>query len=137
MYNVLWPPPSYNLSAILPRASANLRRTATKLSPWSFRCSLSCWKLVFWASSWATSILPFLSKTSIKWYCRLLVSSSPSIAIIFLFLASWEAERITGFQVGCFSLVIAACQLIIRTGYSLPSSNNLFYYRCHYFHSMS
>ena len=108
--NCILMPFYYNLSAILPSASASLLRTATRQSAWSFRCSLSNWKLVFWASSWSLNILPFLSKTSINWSCSLVVSSSPSAVNRFRFRPSWDVDAISGFEAGCLLLAGPAYQ---------------------------
>lgn len=94
----------YNLSAILPRAFASLSSTATMLLAVSFWCWRSSWKLMFWASSCSLSILPFFSNTSINWLCK--DSSSSSVGSRFRFRSPWDVEPISGFEAGCFSLLV-------------------------------
>lgn len=108
MYTVFRFPVRYNLSAILPKASASLLRTPIKLLTSSFRCSRSSWKFTFWDSSWALSIFAFFSSTSTNWFCRLTVSSSSSVASLFRFRPSWEVDPISRFEAGSFSFVVPA-----------------------------
>lgn len=107
---------SYNLSAILSRASASLPRTPTKVSVWSLLWSLSSWQLVFWASNWAISILLFCSRTSINWFGRL-ITPRPSRKTRLRFSPSWDVP-LSRSTVGCFSCVIPASgqNLIRRNG---------------------
>lgn len=93
--------PCYNLSAILPRASASLLRTPIKLSVWSFLWSLSSWQLIFMASNWVFIILLFCSTISISWPCRLV--TPPSGETRFRFFPSRDVEPFSGFKAGCCS----------------------------------
>ena len=102
----------YSLSAILPRASASLPSTRTRLLAWSFLCSLSSSQFWFCASNCAATNRLFRSRISISLLCRSAVPSPAASSVRGLFCPPCSAgASLSELCSGCVSFDVPASEI--------------------------